>query len=114
MCGLFCALLLPPFFSFRGNAHEMPNPREIAVAIALVIAVCHCCCCYCCWCCCWCCCFPLFSLLLGPVAVAALRLPRYYPDRYKFWPFGDPFIEKRKLEERRKKKAGKPTWYNQF
>ena len=21
---------------------------------------------------------------------------KYFPERYKFWPFGDPFIEKRK------------------
>jgi hypothetical protein len=37
---------------------------------------------------------------------------KYYPERYKFWPFGDPFIEKRKLMERRKRKANpsRPTW----
>mmetsp|Transcript_36897 Transcript_36897/g.80055 ORF Transcript_36897/g.80055 Transcript_36897/m.80055 type:complete len:1104 (-) Transcript_36897:24-3335(-) len=28
---------------------------------------------------------------------------RYFPERYHFWPFGDPFIEKRKIMARRRK-----------
>lgn len=35
---------------------------------------------------------------------------KYYPERYKFWPFGDPFIDKRKLQASRRSKAGKPQW----
>lgn len=30
---------------------------------------------------------------------------RYFPERYQFWPFGDPFIEKRKLQVKRRKQA---------
>jgi len=30
---------------------------------------------------------------------------KYFPERFKYWPFGDPFIEKRKLYERRRKEA---------
>ena len=26
---------------------------------------------------------------------------KYFPERYKFWPFGDPFIEKRKIAKRK-------------
>ena len=37
---------------------------------------------------------------------------KYFPERFKFWPFGDPFIEKRKLMERRRRRAGRPAWYN--
>ena len=37
---------------------------------------------------------------------------KYFPERFKFWPFGDPFIEKRKLLERRRRRAGRPAWYN--
>jgi len=28
---------------------------------------------------------------------------KYFPERYRFWPFGDPFIEKRKIMARRHK-----------
>ena len=31
-------------------------------------------------------------------------------ERYQFHPFGDPFIEKRKLQARRRRQAGKPEW----
>ncbi|CAK0843434.1 unnamed protein product, partial [Prorocentrum cordatum] len=31
---------------------------------------------------------------------------KYFPERYRFWPFGDPFIEKRKLQARRRRRAG--------
>lgn len=27
----------------------------------------------------------------------------YFPDRFEFWPFGDPFIERRKIEARRRR-----------
>jgi hypothetical protein len=33
--------------------------------------------------------------------------------RYDFWPFGDPFIEKRKQEARRTKQAGRRQWYDE-
>ena len=32
---------------------------------------------------------------------------------YEFWPFGDPFIEKRKAEARRKKQTGHRQWYDE-
>ena len=35
---------------------------------------------------------------------------KYFPERYKFWPFGDPFIEKRKQEAKKRKKQGRPAW----
>merc|ERR1712176_62978 len=38
---------------------------------------------------------------------------KYFPERYKFWPFGDPFIEKRKLEARRRKQEGRPAWHEE-
>lgn len=38
---------------------------------------------------------------------------KYYPERYKFWPFGDPFIEKRKLDARRKRQAGQAPFHQQ-
>lgn len=38
---------------------------------------------------------------------------RYFPERYKFWPFGDPFIEKRKIIARRRKQEGQTPWFNQ-
>ncbi|CAK9061982.1 DnaJ homolog subfamily C member 7 homolog [Durusdinium trenchii] len=34
---------------------------------------------------------------------------KYFPERFKYWPFGDPFIEKRKLYERRRKEAEQKT-----
>merc|ERR1712007_426951 len=36
---------------------------------------------------------------------------KYFPERYKFWPFGDPFIEKRKLKARKRRRAGQPAWH---
>jgi len=38
---------------------------------------------------------------------------KYFPERYKFWPFGDPFIEKRKLQARRVRRTGQPRWHQQ-
>ena len=38
---------------------------------------------------------------------------KYFPERYEFWPFGDPFIEKRKAEARRTKQAGRKQWYDE-
>ena len=38
---------------------------------------------------------------------------KYFPERYEFWPFGDPFIQKRKREAKlRKQKGKKDPWYN--
>ena len=37
---------------------------------------------------------------------------KYYPERYDFWPFGDPFIHKRKRAERKRRQAGRPAWYD--
>ena len=37
---------------------------------------------------------------------------KYYPERYEFWPFGDPYIHKRKREERKRKQAGRRSWYD--
>ena len=37
---------------------------------------------------------------------------KYYPERYDFWPFGDPFIHKRKREERKRRQAGQRSWYD--
>eukprot|EP00927_Polykrikos_kofoidii_P048903 TRINITY_DN43072_c0_g1_i1.p1 TRINITY_DN43072_c0_g1~~TRINITY_DN43072_c0_g1_i1.p1 ORF type:complete len:1036 (-),score=219.78 TRINITY_DN43072_c0_g1_i1:105-3212(-) len=36
---------------------------------------------------------------------------KYFPERYKFWPFGDPFIQKRKRQERLRQRAGRPAWF---
>ena len=36
------------------------------------------------------------------------RAPR---RRYDFWPFGDPFIHKRKREERKRRQSGRRQWY---
>ena len=30
---------------------------------------------------------------------------RYFPENFKFWPFGDPFIEKRRHDARKKREA---------
>jgi len=38
---------------------------------------------------------------------------KYFPDRYKFWPFGDPFVQKRKREERKRRRSGRPAWHEQ-
>ena len=35
---------------------------------------------------------------------------KYFPERYKFHPFGDPWIEKRKLQAKRRKRAGQTPW----
>ena len=37
---------------------------------------------------------------------------KYYPERYDFWPFGDPFIHKRKREERKRRQSGRRQWYD--
>jgi len=37
---------------------------------------------------------------------------KYFPERYKFFPFGDPFVEKRKREERKKKRSNQRNWYD--
>eukprot|EP00929_Paragymnodinium_shiwhaense_P081220 TRINITY_DN42455_c0_g1_i1.p1 TRINITY_DN42455_c0_g1~~TRINITY_DN42455_c0_g1_i1.p1 ORF type:complete len:1097 (-),score=273.11 TRINITY_DN42455_c0_g1_i1:353-3589(-) len=34
---------------------------------------------------------------------------KYFPERFKFWPFGDPFIEKRKLRARRAQEAARSS-----
>lgn len=36
---------------------------------------------------------------------------KYFPERHEFWPFGDPFIQKRKREEKRRKKKNEPEWF---
>ena len=42
---------------------------------------------------------------------------KYFPERYEFWPFGDPFINKRKRaakkakEKERAKNKKMPAWY---
>lgn len=36
---------------------------------------------------------------------------QYYPEKYDFLPFGDPFIHKRKLEERKRRQSGRGRWY---
>lgn len=36
---------------------------------------------------------------------------KYFPERYEFWPFGDPFIQKRKRAEKLRKKQGKKAWH---
>ena len=38
---------------------------------------------------------------------------KYYPERYDFWPFGDPFIHKRKREEKKRRQAGQRSWYDE-
>jgi tetratricopeptide (TPR) repeat protein len=35
---------------------------------------------------------------------------KYYPERYDFWPFGDPFIHKRKLDAQKAKREGRKAW----
>lgn len=35
---------------------------------------------------------------------------KYYPERFEFWPFGDPFIAKRKAEEAKRKAEARPAW----
>ena len=30
---------------------------------------------------------------------------RYFPDHFQFWPFGDPFVNKRRYQQRKKKQA---------
>eukprot|EP00747_Dinoflagellata_sp_TGD_P110526 gnl/TRDRNA2_/TRDRNA2_170983_c1_seq2.p1 gnl/TRDRNA2_/TRDRNA2_170983_c1~~gnl/TRDRNA2_/TRDRNA2_170983_c1_seq2.p1 ORF type:complete len:809 (+),score=170.28 gnl/TRDRNA2_/TRDRNA2_170983_c1_seq2:692-3118(+) len=39
---------------------------------------------------------------------------KYFPERYKFWPFGDPHVEKRKREERRRQREGRPAWTDEI
>jgi hypothetical protein len=33
---------------------------------------------------------------------------KYYPERYEYWPFGDPFINKRKRQELKRRQQGRP------
>ena len=42
---------------------------------------------------------------------------KYYPERYEFWPFGDPFIQKRKRAQKKQRQKEqqakqKKAWYN--
>ena len=37
---------------------------------------------------------------------------KYYPERYDYWPFGDPFIHKRKREEQKRRQQGRRSWYD--
>lgn len=36
---------------------------------------------------------------------------KYFPERYEFHPFGDPFVEKRKMRARRAN-SSRPAWYD--
>eukprot|EP01062_Namystynia_karyoxenos_P007276 TRINITY_DN12559_c0_g1_i1.p2 TRINITY_DN12559_c0_g1~~TRINITY_DN12559_c0_g1_i1.p2 ORF type:complete len:936 (+),score=296.76 TRINITY_DN12559_c0_g1_i1:116-2809(+) len=37
---------------------------------------------------------------------------KYFPEHFKFWPFGDPHIQKRKHDERkRRSEGGRPSWW---
>jgi curved DNA-binding protein CbpA len=38
---------------------------------------------------------------------------KYYPERYEYWPFGDPFINKRKREERKRRQTGQRQWWDE-
>jgi DnaJ-class molecular chaperone len=38
---------------------------------------------------------------------------KYFPERYEYLPFGDPFIHKRKREERRRRQEGRPQWFDE-
>jgi len=38
---------------------------------------------------------------------------KYYPERYEFWPFGDPFVHKRKRAERMRRQQGQRAWYEE-
>ena len=38
---------------------------------------------------------------------------KYFPERYEYWPFGDPFINKRKREERKRRQGGQRQWYDE-
>ena len=38
----------------------------------------------------------------------------YYPERYQFWPFGDPFIYKRTRESQKRAREGKPSWFEEY
>ena len=42
---------------------------------------------------------------------------KYYPERYEFYPFGDPFTAKRKMRakrERMKSRKPAPAWYETY
>jgi len=45
--------------------------------------------------------------MVGPLST------RYYPERYEFWPFGDPFVHKRKRAERMRRQQGQRAWYEE-
>jgi hypothetical protein len=32
--------------------------------------------------------------------------------RYEYWPFGDPFIHKRKRDAQKRRRAGQRPWYD--
>ena len=38
---------------------------------------------------------------------------KYYPERYDFWPFWDPFINKRKREATKRRQQGQRQWYDE-
>jgi len=38
---------------------------------------------------------------------------KYFPERYKFWPFGDPFVQKRKRQEKQRARSGKPAFHEE-
>eukprot|EP00965_Chrysotila_dentata_P074033 2445406-Pleurochrysis_carterae.AAC.5 len=38
---------------------------------------------------------------------------KYYPERYEYWPFGDPFIHKRKREEQKRRQTGRRQWWEE-
>ena len=38
---------------------------------------------------------------------------KYYPERHDFWPFGDPFINKRKREAIKRRQQGQRQWYDE-
>ena len=37
---------------------------------------------------------------------------KYYPERYEYWPFGDPFIQKRKRQAQKRRQARRPQWWS--
>ena len=38
---------------------------------------------------------------------------KYFPEMFDYWPFGDPFIHKRKLEAQKARKTGAPVWHEE-
>ena len=37
---------------------------------------------------------------------------KYYPERFDYWPFGDPFIQKRKRAEQKRRREGRRSWFD--